>query len=150
MRDQFVRPAKSQSKWYDLFTDQKSGTATRDTVTSWSTDASKLNSSYSRIARAAGISSTPPASRQITHDNLRRWEKSACEASTYSNQVAGFNRCLLKVQENMQSQLKAIRTDLSKGKSSPKSSTAVTVPPVPHRFQLQYILSYGKYHGALK
>ena len=133
LRDQFVRPPKSQSKWYGLFTDQKAGPATRDSVTSC--DASKLNSSYSRIARAAGITATPPPSRQITHDNLRRWEKSACEASTYCNQAAGFNRCLLKVQENMHSQLKAIRTDLNKGKCSSKVSTAVE--------ELQYLADFN-------
>ena len=59
LRDQYVRPPKSQSRWYGLFTDQKAGPTTRDSVTSWSTDASKLNSSYSRIARAAGFSATP-------------------------------------------------------------------------------------------
>ena len=72
LRDQFVRLPKSQSKWYGLFTDQKPGPATRDSVTSWSTDGSKLNSSYSRIARAASIAATPPPSRQITRDNLSR------------------------------------------------------------------------------
>ena len=125
LRDQFVRPPKSQSKWYGLFSDQKSPAATRDSVTSWSTDASKLNSSYSRIARAAGIAATPPPSRQITHDNLRRWEKSAREASTFCNQAAGFNRCLLKVQDNMQGQLKSIRAEINKGKCSSKFSNAV-------------------------
>ena len=135
LRDQFVRPPKSQLKWYELFSDQKSSTATRDSVTSWSTDASKLNSSYSRIARAAGIAATPPPSRQITHDNLRRWEKSAREASTFCNQAAGFNRCLLKVQENMQGQLKSIRTEITKGKCSSKFSNAVE--------ELQYLTDFN-------
>ena len=133
LRDQFVRPPKSQAKWYGLFSDQKS--SSRDLVTSWSTDASKLNSSYSRIARAAGIAATPPPSRQITHDNLRRWEKSAREASTYCNQAAGFNRCLLKVQENMHSQLKAIRSEFSKGKCSSKATNAVE--------ELQYLSDFN-------
>ena len=122
-------------KWYGLFNDQKPGPATRYSVTCWSTDASKLNSSYSRIARAAGIAATPPPSRQITHDNLKRWEKSAHEACTYCNQAAGFNRCLLKVQENMHSQLKAIRTDLGKGKCSSKVSMAVE--------ELQYLTDFN-------
>ena len=136
LKEQFVHPTKSQSKWYGLFSDhQKTGSGTRDTVSSWSTDASKLNSSYSRITRAAGIASTPPPSRQITQDNLRRWEKSAHEASAYCNQAAGFSRCLFKVQENMQCQLKAISTDLSKGKSSAKVSTAVD--------ELQYLTDFN-------
>ena len=135
LRDQFVRPPKSQSKWYGLFSDQKATATTRDSVTSWSTDASKLNSSYSRIARAAGIAATPPPSRQITHDNLRRWEKSAREASTYCNQAAGFNRCLLKVQDNMHSQLKSIRAELNKGKCSSKVSNVVE--------ELQYLTEFN-------
>ena len=141
LRDQFVRPPKSQSKWYGLFSDQKSFATTRDSVTSWSTDASKLNSSYSRIARAAGIAATPPPSRQITHDNLRRWEKSAREASTYCNQAAGFNRCLLKVQENMQGQLKSIRAEINKGKCSSKFSNAVE--------ELQYLTLIQREKGGI-
>ena len=106
LKDQFVRSAKCQAKWYGLFCDhQKTGSGTRSTVSSLSSDASKLNSAYSRIA---SIASTPPASRQFSQENLRRWEKSAPEASTICNQAAGFNRCLYKVQENMQAQLKTI------------------------------------------
>ena len=139
LKDQFVRPARSQAKWYGFVSDQqKSDTETGKTVSSWSTDASKVNSTYSRIARAAGIASTPPASRQISQDNLRRCEKSACEASTICNQAAGFNRCLYKVQENMQSQLKLIRTDLSKGKSSSRVSGAAD------ELQFQHYSSHGK------
>ena len=41
LRDQFVRPPKLQLKWYGLFTDQKPGPTSRDSVTSWSTYASK-------------------------------------------------------------------------------------------------------------
>ena len=54
MMDQYLRPAKSQSKWYRLFSDQKSDPSA---VSSWNVGASKLNSSYSRIGRKAGISS---------------------------------------------------------------------------------------------
>ena len=50
------------------------------------------------------------------------------------NQAAGFKRCLLKVQQKMQSQLKAIRTD-SKGKSSLKVSVATN--------KLQYLLDFN-------
>ena len=135
LRDQYVQLPKSQSKWYGLFNDRKAGPITRDSVTSWSTDASKLSSSYGRITRAAGITASPHPSIQITHDNLRRWEKSAGEASTYRNQAAGFSRCLLKVQENMHSQLKVIRTHLNKGKCSPKVSTAVD--------ELQYLADFN-------
>ena len=89
LKDQFVRPGRSQAKWHGFVSDQhKSDTGPTKTVSSWNTDASKVNSTYSRIARAAGIASTPPASRQISQDNLRRWEKSAREASIICNQAA--------------------------------------------------------------
>ena len=123
LKDQFVRPARSQQKWYGFVSDPQK-VSTDKTVSSWSTDASKVNSTYSRIARAAGISSTPPASCQISQDNLRWWEKAAREALTMCNQAATFNRCLYKVQDNMQSQLKTIKLELSKGKSSTKVSGA--------------------------
>ena len=71
LKDQIVQPARSQAKWYGLVSrQQKSETGTGKTVSTWNTDASKVNSTYSRIARAAGIASTPPASRQISQDNL--------------------------------------------------------------------------------
>ena len=136
LNDQFVRPPKSQSKWYSfVLNPQKGEQETGKTVTSWSTDASKVNSMYSRIAKAAGIASTPPASRQISQDNLRRWEKSARKASIICNQAAGFNRCLYKVQDSMQSQLKVIKSELSNGKSSGKVSHAAD--------ELQFLMNFN-------
>ena len=136
LKDQFVRPPRSQAKWYSLASNQeKPGQDTGKTVSAWSTDASKINSTYSRIAKAAGIASTPPASRQISQDNLRRWEKSAREASTICNQAAAFNRCLYKVQDSMQSQLKVIKADFSKGKSSSKVSQAAD--------ELQFLMNFN-------
>ena len=60
LKDQFVRPPKkSQSKWYNFVPNPHKGDQeTAQTVNTWSTDASKVNSSYSRIAKAAGINST--------------------------------------------------------------------------------------------
>ena len=133
---QFVRPARSPAKWFSVVSDQqKSETGTGKTMSAWNTDASKVNSTFSCIARAAGIASTPPASRQISQDNLRRCEKSACEASTMCNQAAGFNRCLYRVQDNMQSPLKVIRMELSKGKSSTKVSGAAD--------KLQFLMNFN-------
>ena len=92
LKDQFVRPPKSQSKWYNFVpTPQKSDQETGKTVHTWSTDASKVNSSYSRIAKAAGIASTPPASCQISQDNLRKWEK----RSFYHLQPSGWLQQML-------------------------------------------------------
>ena len=119
LKDQFMRPPKSQAKWYQFVPNQpKTDQDSSKTVHTWSTDASKINSTYSRIAKAAGIASTPPASRQISQENLRKWEKSAREASTFCNQAAAFNRCLYKVQDNMQSQIKTLKSELSRGKFS--------------------------------
>ena len=90
-------------------------------VSSWNTGPSKLNSSFGRISRKAGMASTPPASRRISQDTLCKWEKSARDASVICNQAASFNRYLFKVQQEMQSQLKTIRGE-SKGKASKKTS----------------------------
>ena len=50
------------------------------------------------------------------------------------NQAAGFNRCLVKVQQDMQSQLKAIRVE-NKGKSAPKLSAATE--------ELQFLMAFN-------
>ena len=131
-RDQFVRTAKSQSKWYSLHTEVKKDSS--DSLKSWNTGSSRLNSTYLRIARQAGIASNPPLSRPISQENLRKWERSARESSVICNQAARFNRCLLKVQQNMQSHLKTIRTE-SKGKSASKVSTATD--------ELQFLLDFN-------
>ena len=56
-------------------------------------------------------SSTPPASQRISQETLRRWEKSARVATVICNQAASFNRCLFKVQQSMQEQLKTVHTE---------------------------------------
>ena len=121
MMDQFLRPAKSQSKWYRLFSDHE---ADPSAVLTWYMDVCKLNSSYSRIARQSGLTSTHPTSQRISQETLRRWEKSAREVTVICNQAASFSRCLFKVQQNMQEQLKTVRSE-SKGKSSSKVSIAM-------------------------
>ena len=111
-KDVFLRPARSQAKWYGLHTDT---TTNPSQVSHWSTDSSKLNSSYGRIAKYTGLSSIPPASRRISQETLRRWERSAREASVICNQTASFNRCLFKVQQQMKDQLKIVKSE-NKGK----------------------------------
>ena len=130
-KDVFLRPPRSQAKWYGLHTDQK---AEPSKVSTWHTDSVKLNSSYSRIARYTGLGSTPPASRRISQETLRRWERSAREASIVCNQSASFNRCLVKVQQSMKDQLKVLRSE-QKGKGSAKVSPAVE--------ELQYLLDFN-------
>ena len=135
LKDQFVRPPKSQAKWYSFVPNRPSGDQDPRTVHTWSMDASKVNSSYSCIAKAASIASTAPALRQISQDNLRRWEKSAREASIICNQAAAFNRCLYKVQDSMQTHLKVMKSESSKGKSSEKVSHAAD--------ELQFLLNFN-------
>ena len=131
-RDQFVRPAKSQSKLYGVHSESKKDSGS--TVKAWNTGSSRINSTYLRIARQAGIASNPPLSRPISQENLRKWERSAWESSIICNQAAGFNRCLLKVQQNMQSQLRTIRTE-SRGKTASKVSAATD--------ELQFLLHFN-------
>ena len=113
MMDQFLRPAKSRSKWCRLSSDHK---ADPSAVSTWYTDECKLNSSYSRISRQSGLTSTHPTSCRISQETLGSWKKSAREATVICNQAASFNRCLLKVQQNMQEQLKTVCSE-SKGKA---------------------------------
>ena len=129
--DSFLKPARSQNKWYGLYPGQEKDTSS---VTSWHTGSTKLNGSFGRISRKAGMTSTPPASRRISQDTLRKWEKSAREASVICNQSASFNRCLFKVQQEMQAQLKTIRGEV-KGKASKKVSEASD--------ELQFLMNFN-------
>ena len=130
-KDVFLRLAKSQSKWYGLHTDP---TANPSQISHWSTNTSKLNSSYGRIAKYTGLSSTPPASRRISQETLRRWERSAREASIICNQTASFNRCLFKVQQSMKDQLKIVRSE-NKGKGSSNLTAAAD--------ELSYLMDFN-------
>ena len=157
--DQFVRRAKSQNKWYGLHSEAKKDSSS--TVKSWGTSSSRINSTYLRIARQAGIASNPPLSRPISQENLRKWERSARESSIICNQAAGFNRCLLKVQQNMQGKLKTIRTE-SKGKTASRVSSAAdelqflldfnasVVRPWPRQWNGLCLCKYGKHHSVAK
>ena len=132
LKDQFMRPPKSQGKWYGFQANPKKDSD--QTVSSWHTSSSRLNCTYLKIARQAGIASTPPRSRPISQESLRKWERSAHKSTVICNQAAGFNRCLLKIQQNMHSQLKAIRVE-AKGKTPTKVSSAVD--------ELQFLLDFN-------
>ena len=129
--DQFLRPAKSQARWYGIYPGQK---CDPPAISSWNVSASKINSSYSGIVRKAGMTSTPPASHRLSQDTLRRWEQTAREATVICNQVASFNRCMFKVQEDMRYQLRSVRLE-SKGKCSTKSSEALD--------ELQHLIEFN-------
>ena len=127
-KDQFVKVARSQSKWYGLHPNKEKSA-------SWSSELVKLNSSYSRIAKLPDLSTPAPGSRPISQDKLTRWEKSACESAYICNQAAGFSTCLSKVQSSTQAQLRVIQAEHSKGMSSEKTSTATD--------ELQYLLNFN-------
>ena len=131
-KDKYVKLGKSQLTWYRL---HPSTDKTADTVSFWGNEWVKLNSSYSRIARYSGLATLAPASRPLSQYVLRRWEKSAREASYICNQAAGFSRCLSKVQSSMQVQLRKIQSEQSKGKSSEKTSSATD--------ELQYLMNFN-------
>ena len=127
-----MKPAKSQVKWYGLHPSQDKPAGS---VAFWHCDVAKLNSSYSRIARSSRLTSPAPASRTISQDTLRRWEKSAREATYVCNQAAGLSRCINKVQQGMTAQLKIIQSEQSKGKMVSKVGTATE--------KLQYLMNFN-------
>ena len=131
-RDQFVKPAKSQVKWYGLHPSQDKPAGS---VSFWHSESAKLNSTYSRVATSSGLTSPAPVSRPISQDTLMKWEKSAREATYICNQAAGLNRCLNKVQQGMTSQLKILQAEHSKGKSADKVGGATE--------ELQYLMTFG-------
>ena len=77
-KDQFVKLARSQAKWYGLHSNQKKDTS--DCVSSWNTDSCKLNSTYLRIGRQAEITSNPPQSRPISQESL-------CKVATVTDEL---------------------------------------------------------------
>ena len=132
LKDQFVHPPKSQGKWYGFHANPKKDSD--QSVSSWHTGSSRLNSTYLRIARQASIAGTPPMSRPISQENLCKWERSVHESTVICNHAARFNCCLLKIQQNMNSQLKAICVE-SKGNTLAKVSSAVD--------KLQFLLHFN-------
>ena len=134
--DQYLRPPKSQSRWYGIHpAEPKDFTRPGKYVTTWPNDAAKLNNAFTRISKSSSISAQPP-SRPIAQDTLRKWEKAAKETSYICNQSAGFNRCITKIQDSVQEQLKILQTELGKGKSSSKAQSALD--------ELHYLTSFNQ------
>ena len=104
-------------------------------MTTWPNDAAKLNSAFEKIAKPSATSPQHP-SRPIAQDTLRKWEKAAKETSYICNQSAGFNRCITKIQDSVQEQLKVVQAELGKGKSSSKAPTALD--------ELHYLTSFNQ------
>ena len=118
-RDQFVKPPKTL-KWYNVHCEKRD--FSRSKVYTWTNEPARLNSTFPRIANRSLPSA--PASRPVSQDTLRKWERAARDQSYMCNQAAAFSRCLTKVQDNMTSQLKLIQGVTSKGKSASKIAQA--------------------------
>ena len=72
--DQFLKVPKTQNRWYGLHpAPNPVDTRPGKVVKFWSNDAPHLNSSCSRIAKPSGLTVTPPPSRPIAQDTLRKW-----------------------------------------------------------------------------
>ena len=134
--DHYLRPPKSQARWYGIHpAEPKDISRLGKYVTTWPNDAAKLNSAFARIAKPSATTSQP-SSRPIAQDTLRKWEKAAKETSYICNQSAGFNRCITKIQDSVQEQLKVLQSELGKGKSSPKAQAALD--------ELHYLTSFNQ------
>ena len=114
-KDQFIKPPKTL-KWYGMHSNKKD--FSRSKVYTWTSEPARLNSSFPRIASRSLPSA--PASRPVSQDTLRKWERTAQDQTYMCNQAAAFSCCLTKVQENMTSQLKIIQGVTAKGKSLTK------------------------------
>ena len=139
----------------------KSEQETGKTVTAWSMEASKINSTHSRIAKAAGIAPTSPASRQISQDNLKSQH---AKLPPFVSSPINDNHFVNSLQEELlagsktltqektikvvnchvvtfvpsalrQSQLKVLISEMSKGKSSGNVSHAAD--------ELQFLLNFN-------
>ena len=128
LRDQFIKTPRS-SRWYRMHAEKDNESST---VRTWSPDPAKLNHSFSRVARRN--MPTAPPSRALSQDLLRRCETAAREQTVMCNQAAGLSRCLTRVQDSMNTQLKTLRLD-SKGKSSEKKGPAVS--------ELEYLTTFN-------
>ena len=131
-RDQFVKFNKLQAKWYGLHPNRDKPAGS---VSFWHCDSAKCNSAYSRIARSSGLTATAHASHTVSQDTLKCWEKGARESTYICNQEAGLSRCLNKVQQGMQTQIRTLPSEQAKGKSAGKVGAATE--------ELQYLMNFS-------
>ena len=99
--DQFLKVPKTQNRWYNLHPSNPGHTRPGKVVKFWSNYAPHLNGSFTCIAKPSGLTVTPP-SRPVAQDTLRKWDKALREGTYVCNQAAGFNRCITKLQTNIQ------------------------------------------------
>ena len=91
-RDQFVKPPKTL-KWYGMHCEKDFSCAK---VHTWTNEPARMNSTFPRIANRSLPSA--PASRPVSQENLRKWERAAHDQSYMCNQAAAFSQCLTRVQ----------------------------------------------------
>ena len=102
---------------------------------SWSDSEAKLNSQFPRILKASSYLPSGPASRPVSQDYLRRWERCARDGSYVVNSAAGFNRCSSELQERIATNVTFLSSKISKGKAPKEVSEA-----------LRYIKDYVSFH----
>ena len=90
-------------------------------VNTWPNDEAETEQCLCKPTASSSQSSSHP----ISQDILRKWEKAAKETSYICNQSAGFNRCITKIQDKVQDNLRALKAELGKGKSSAKAQAAL-------------------------
>ena len=82
-----------------------------------------LNGAFTRISKPLpGISRT---SRPLAQETMQKLEKSLKESTVVCNQAAAFNRCVSKVQNDIQDNLKLLFGELGKAKPSHKADRAL-------------------------
>ena len=109
-------------------------------------DASLLNSAFSRISKLlASVSHPCPISQETMH----KWEKSLKESSVVCRQAAAFNRCISKIQDEVQDSLRHLFGDLGKGKSSQRTekSSLLSEKPV-FQQNITFVLGKSMQHMA--
>ena len=109
-KDQFIKVPPTQ-RWYSMHHPKTDFVKSKSSF--WHNEPARLNNTFNRIAKQA-IATRIPASRPISQDTLRRWEKSARDASIICNQAAGFNRCLTRVQDALATQVASLQQDKRK------------------------------------
>ena len=78
-RDQFVKPPKTL-KWYGMHCEKD---FSRSKVHTWTNEPARMNSTFPRIANRSLPSA--PASRPVSKENLRKWERAAHDQSYMCN-----------------------------------------------------------------
>ena len=82
-----------------------------------------VNSLFTWVLKPSGMATVPPPVH--LPETVPKCEKSAKEASYICNSAADFNRCISKLQDEIQSNVR-VRHELSKGKSMDKACQVLT------------------------